>query len=80
MPLAELADEQVVDAVAVEVADERGGVADVGVDRLAGGLDPHRRCQFARRAIGLCRGEPQTVPTSESLPSSASFRIGFRRM
>src|SRR5262245_22213801 len=37
--VAELADEQIRHAVEVEIADEGGGVADVGVDRLACGLD-----------------------------------------
>ncbi|MFO0845922.1 MAG: hypothetical protein U0797_26660 [Gemmataceae bacterium] len=40
--MAELADEQVLDAVTVEVGDKRGGVADVGVDRLAARLEPDR--------------------------------------
>src|SRR5207253_10666034 len=42
---AELADQQVLFAVAEEIADERGGVADGGVDRLARGLDADGRQQ-----------------------------------
>src|SRR5205814_2553689 len=41
--VAELADEQVAFAVTEEIADKRRGMADVGVDELAAGLQADRR-------------------------------------
>src|SRR5262249_20389851 len=67
---AELADQQVVDPVAVEVAYEGRGGADVGVDRLAGRLDPYRRRQLA----GPGRRQPEEGQQQGSRHSSASLR------
>jgi len=44
--LTKLADEQVVLAVAVKVDDQRGRVADIGVDRLSRGFQANRRSEL----------------------------------
>src|SRR5262249_8766197 len=55
--VAELADEQVLDAVAFEVGNEGRGVADGGVDGFAGRFQSDRRQQF-RRLVRRGRGQP----------------------
>src|SRR5262249_18041944 len=50
--VAELADEQVQLAVAVDVRQVRGGVADGRVNRLAVRFEPDRRPQFGRQTGG----------------------------
>jgi len=44
----ELSDQQILDSVAVEIADERCGVAYLRIDGLAGGLKPDRLGQLRR--------------------------------
>jgi hypothetical protein len=50
--IAELSDQQIADRIAIKIADERSSVANCGVDRLAGRLDPDRRRQFTRDSLG----------------------------
>jgi len=58
--LAELADEQIVLAVAVKVDDQGRRVADVGIDRLPRGFQANRRCElvgeFRRRLLVVSLG------------------------